>query len=57
MMDAFITIPLDTLKTLLDIAEDYPKLMDEVKVLSRRLDGCYALASQAIEKIADIRRP
>lgn len=55
--DIFVTIPLDTLKTLLQIVEDYPKLMSEVKMLSRRIDGCYALSSQAIEKIADLRRP
>lgn len=54
--DIYVSIPLDTMKTLLEIVHDYPLLMAEVKALSRRLDGCYSLTSECIQKIGDLSR-
>lgn len=54
--DIYVSLPVDVLKSLLEIVREYPNLASEVKALSRRLDGCYALTSECIQKIGDLSR-
>lgn len=52
----FIALPLDDIIALRGFLKEFPLICDEVKVLSRRLDGCYSLQSECMQKIGDLSR-
>lgn len=52
----FVSLPLDEIIALRRLVEQYSDLVDEVKSISRRLDGCYAIQSECMQKLGDLSR-
>lgn len=52
----FVTLPLDDIIALRGLLKEFPMICDEVKALSRRLDGCYSLQAECMQKIGDLSR-
>lgn len=52
----FVSLPLDDIIALRRLVDNYSQLSEEVKCLSRRLDGCYAIQSECMQKLGDLSR-
>lgn len=55
MDDLSITISLQELMTLIDSAKQVPGIEKELASLSRRLDGLYAIYSQVLERLRELK--
>lgn len=55
MDDLSITISLQELMTLIDSAKQVPGIERELASLSRRLDSLYAIYSQVLDRLRDLR--
>lgn len=51
-----VNFPLEDIIALRGLVQNYSNLSEEVKALSRRLDGCYAVLSECMQKIGDLSR-
>lgn len=51
-----VSLLLDEINALRRLVENYSQLSDEVKCLARRLDGCYAIQSECMQKLGDLSR-
>ena len=55
MDDLSITISLQELMTLIDSAKQVPGIEKEFSSLSRRLDGLYAIYSEVLERLRELK--